>query len=204
VALSLSDKLLWQTFKNFGIGEAPKSGLLGETKGVLRDYQRWAKIDQATISFGYGVAVSTLQLAKAYAVLADNGFTKKYSIYPQDKQSFPILKESTAKAVRLMMESVVEKGGTATQAALEGYRVAGKTGTSKIKTNGGYKAKRYYAIFSGMAPASNPRFVMTVVVREPSAGKYYGGQVAAPVFAKVMAGALRMYNIKPDKMGRTQ
>ena len=202
IALSLSDKVLWQYFKHFGVGQIPHSGLLGEAKGRLRDYHRWAKIDQATLSFGYGVAVSTLQLAKAYAIIANNGLDQNYAIYPQTGQASdptPVLKTKTAKEVRLMMESVVKKGGTAIQAAIEGYRVAGKTGTSKIKTNRGYTARRYYALFSGMAPASNPRFVMTVVVREPSAGQYYGGQVAAPVFSKVMAGALRMYNIKPDK-----
>ncbi len=203
VALSLPAETLWQSLKNFGIGEMAKSGILGESHGRLRHYESWAKIDQASISYGYSVAVTTLQLAKAYAVFATDGLNKNYTIYQNHKSTKAaprVLKESTAKAVRLMMETVTQKGGTATQAAIDSYRVAGKTGTSKIRSkSGGYGGRRYYAVFAGMAPVSDPRFVMVVAVREPRAGQYYGGQVAAPVFAEVMAGALRLYNVRPDK-----
>ncbi len=147
--------------------------------------------------------MTALQLARAYMVLANDGRELPVRFLPpsaddavlRGKQVMPV---NIARAVRRMMERVVEKGGTGTRAAIPGYRVAGKTGTMKKAVGGGYSDDRYVSVFAGMAPASNPRLVMVVVVNEPRNGVYYGGLVAAPVFARVMSGALRLLNIPPD------
>ncbi len=158
------------------------------------------KIDQATLAFGYGLSVTPLQLADAYTTIAAGGIRRSLSLIKRDEpaEEKRVMSAATAKSVRKMMEAVVSAEGTAPRAAVAGYRVAGKTGTVKKSISGGYSDDRYTAIFAGIAPASDPRLVMVVMVDELGAGKYYGGQVAAPVFAKVMAGALRLLNVAPD------
>ena len=153
------------------------------------------------MSYGYGVSTSVLQLARAYTALADEGVLHSVSILKRDEDydAKRVFSKRTAKKITAMLEHVIKRDGTAYQARVDGYRVAGKTGTVKKANAGGYTEKSYQAVFVGLAPVSNPRFVIAVMVDEPSAGKYYGGLVAAPVFSKVMAGALRVYGVAPDK-----
>jgi cell division protein FtsI (penicillin-binding protein 3) len=162
----------------------------------------WSKFDQATLSFGYGLSVTPLQLARAYAVLAADGISHPVTLKRRfdEVEGTRVFKASTARAVRSMLESVVSAEGTAPAASIKGYRVAGKTGTVRKSIAGGYSEDRFFSVFAGMAPASNPSLVAVVMIDEPSTGKYYGGQVAAPLFSKVMGGALRLLNIAPDKM----
>ncbi|MES9906507.1 MAG: penicillin-binding transpeptidase domain-containing protein [Sedimenticola sp.] len=200
IALSLPKERLWNLFSKLGFGEPTYTGFPGEVGGQLPPYQRWVKIDQATLAFGYGLSVTPLQLADAYTTIAAGGIRRSLSLIKRDEpaEEKRVMSAATAKSVRKMMEAVVSAEGTAPRAAVAGYRVAGKTGTVKKSISGGYSDDRYTAIFAGMAPASDPRLAMVVMIDEPGAGKYYGGQVAAPVFAKVMAGALRLLNVAPD------
>ena len=200
IALDLPREQLWGLYHRVGFGDPTDTGFPGEANGQLTPYARWARIDQATLSFGYGLSVTALQLARAYAVLAADGLRRPVSLLRRQQPPVAerVLGADSARAVRAMMETVVSAGGTAPRAAVPGYRVAGKTGTVKKSIAGGYAKKRYLALFAGMIPASDPRLVMVVMIDEPSAGKYYGGQVAAPVFSRVMAGAMRLLNIAPD------
>lgn len=200
IALSLPRETLWQGFSALGFGQSTASSFPGEAAGQLTAYQRWAEIDQATLSFGYGLSVTPLQLVSAYGVLAADGVRRPLSLIKTDVSpaNEQVMSRSTARAVRTMLEGVITTEGTAPEAAIPGYRVAGKTGTVKKSVAGGYAEDRYLSIFAGMVPASRPRLVMVVVINEPSGKEFYGGQVAAPVFAKVMGGALRLMNVAPD------
>jgi len=202
IALSLPKEYLWNMMSDLGFGVDTGVGFPGEAGGQLTPSNRWARIDQATLSFGYGISATTLQLAQAYGVLAADGERRQVSLLRQDDAAFSkrIFSQGTALAIRTMLEKVVMSGGTAPKAAVPGYRVAGKTGTVKKLGRNGYSDDRYIALFVGMAPASNPRLVLAVMVDEPSAGKYYGGDVAAPVFSAVMNDALRTLNIAPDAL----
>ena len=201
IALMMPPEYFWGVYNQLGFGASANVGFPGETSGTLLDFQRWHDFEQATLSYGYGVATSTLQLARAYTALADDGILHSVSLLKreEDYDAKRVFTAKTAKKVTAMLEHVIKKDGTAYKARVDGYRVAGKTGTVKKATAGGYAEDRYLAVFVGLAPVSNPRFVIAVMVDEPSAGKYYGGLVAAPVFAKVMAGALRVYGVAPDK-----
>ncbi|HWP00285.1 MAG TPA: penicillin-binding transpeptidase domain-containing protein [Methylococcus sp.] len=202
IALALPSDKFWAFYNNLGFGQPLGIGFPGEATGRLPDRKGLRPFAQATLSFGYGVSASTLQLARAYLVLANDGLMPFVSLVKRDKPAEPhrILSARTAVAVRTMLESVVSREGTALKASVPGFRVAGKTGTVK-KSAGkrGYQSSRYTSVFAGMAPASNPRVVMIVVIDEPSAGEYYGGAVAAPVFSSVMEGTLRLLNIQPDQ-----
>jgi cell division protein FtsI (penicillin-binding protein 3) len=145
--------------------------------------------------------VSALQLARSYTALADNGILHSVSLLKRDEDidAKRVFSAKTAKKVRAMLETVISKEGTAYEARVDGYKVAGKTGTVKKAGSGGYSEKTYFAVFAGMAPASNPRLITVVMIDEPSAGDYYGGLVSAPVFSKVMAGALRIMDVAPDE-----
>ncbi|MEJ1400444.1 MAG: penicillin-binding transpeptidase domain-containing protein [Candidatus Sedimenticola sp. (ex Thyasira tokunagai)] len=202
IALGLPKDKLWRLFSQLGFGEPTYTGFPGEVGGQLPPYQRWVKIDQATLAFGYGLSVTPLQLADAYTTIASDGIRRSLSLVKRDERAEEkrVMSAATAKSVRKMMEAVVSVEGTAPRAAVASYRVAGKTGTVKKSISGGYSDDRYTAVFAGMAPASDPRLVMVVMIDEPSAGKYYGGLVAAPVFAKVMAGSLRLLNVAPDAL----
>jgi cell division protein FtsI (penicillin-binding protein 3) len=202
VAMKVPKESLWNTYRQVGFGQTTGSGFPGEVRGVFRDYTQWYPLDQATLSFGYGYSVTPLQLARAYSVIAADGVSHQISFLADPDNSEPkqVMSAQTAKTVRNMMKKVVQPQGTGYRAAVEGYQVAGKTGTVKKAVGGGYSDNRYVAIFAGMAPASSPGLVTVVVINEPSAGKYYGGQVAAPVFSRIMAGALRQLNIPPDDL----
>lgn len=202
VALTMPREYFWGVYNHLGFGLAAGVGFPGEASGSLLDYQRWNDFAQATISFGYGVNASVLQLARAYTALADDGVLHSVSLLKrdQDNEGRRIFTAKTARKVRAMLEHVVLRDGTAFQARVDGYSVAGKTGTvKKASATGGYTEKSYMAVFVGMAPARDPKVVIAVVVDEPSAGKYYGGLVAAPIFSKVMAGTLRVLGIAPDQ-----
>ncbi|MGY6275867.1 peptidoglycan D,D-transpeptidase FtsI family protein [Methylomonas sp. MgM2] len=201
LAMSMPPEYFWSVYSNLGFGTSAGVGFPGEASGSLLDYQGWHEFDQATLSFGYGVSTSILQLARAYTALADDGIIHSVSLLKRDEDpdARRIFKPETARSVRNMLEHVISKEGTAYRARVEGYRVAGKTGTvKKTSATGGYTRDKYLSVFVGMAPASNPRFIIAIVVDEPTTGQYYGGLVAAPAFSKVMAGILRIYGVEPD------
>jgi len=200
LALRMDREVLWQLYDKVGFGRSTGVQFPGEVTGRLRSFKRWSHFEHATLAFGYGLSVTPLQLARAYSVLAADGVDRPVSLFKHNEipAGERVLSAETARKVRIMMETVVSPKGTAKRAAIEGYSVAGKTGTAKKAVRGGYAARRYQAVFAGMAPASSPRFVMVVMVDEPGGKQYYGGLVAAPVFAKVMQGALRLFNVPPD------
>lgn len=202
MALKMPPKYFWTIYHQLGFGVSAGIGFPGEATGSLLDYQRWHEFERATMSFGYGLNASALQLAKSYTALADDGILHSVSLLKRDEDidEKRVFSEKTARRVREMMEHVVTKEGTAYEARVDGFSVAGKTGTVK-KSGGkeGYVDKKYFSVFAGIAPAKNPRLVMVVMIDEPSAGQYYGGLVSAPVFSKVMTGALRILDVPPDQ-----
>ncbi|MSQ70424.1 MAG: penicillin-binding protein 2 [Betaproteobacteria bacterium] len=200
IALGLPSESMWRMFHNIGLGTAPSLGFPGEANGKVRPFRSWRPIEQATMSYGHGISLSLIQLVRAYSVFARDGELVPLSLV---KTSAPpvareVMSAQTARAVRRMLELAVGPGGTAPRAQIMGYRVAGKTGTAHKLEGGGYAANKYVSSFVGFAPASNPRLVIAVMIDEPSSGQYYGGAVAAPVFAQVMAGALRLLGIPTD------
>ncbi len=202
MALKMPPDYFWKIYHQLGFGTSAGSGFPGEARGSLSDYHKWQDFDRATLAFGYGLNASALQLARAYTALADDGLLHSVSLLKRDEDDMPqrVFSKKTAQSVRAMMETVIAKDGTAYEARVDGYRVAGKTGTvKKARPGGGYTEKTYFAVFAGMAPANDPRLIIVVMIDEPSAGQYYGGLVSAPVFAKVMAGALRVLDIPPDQ-----
>ena len=201
MALALPAEQLWQIFDKVGFGVPPRSGFPGEAGGRLRAHHTWRPIEQATMSYGHGISVSLLQLARAYMIFATDGEMRPVTLLRREAPAEPVrvISRDTARAVRQMLELAVQPGGTAPRAQLPGYRVAGKTGTShKLEPTGGYAANRYVSSFVGFAPASDPRLVIAVMIDEPSAGQHYGGAVAAPVFSAVMGGALRLLAVPND------
>jgi cell division protein FtsI (penicillin-binding protein 3) len=204
MALMLPAEYMYDRFQKLGFGRPPGMGFPGEAAGRLRPAKLWRPIEQATMSYGHGISVSLLQLARAYTVFANDGELRELSLLRLDHPapSHRVFSAATARAVRAMLELVVQAGGTAPRAQVVGYRVAGKTGTAhKLNANGTYAEDRYVASFVGMAPASDPRLIVAVMIDEPGNGQYYGGQVAAPVFSRIMAGALRMLSVPPDNPG---
>ena len=202
VALSMERQYLWSVLSGFGIGRLTNSGFPGESAGLLRDPDTWRPVEQATMSYGYGLSVTTLQLARAYAALAAGGVLRPVSLVALDEppEGTRVVSERTAAQVLEMMEAVVAPTGTGRRAAVENYRVAGKTGTAWKAAAGGYSRDRYTAWFAGIAPASDPRLVVVVMIDEPKGGSYYGGDVAAPVFSRIVAGALRILAVPPDAL----
>jgi cell division protein FtsI (penicillin-binding protein 3) len=200
IALELDRALLWSTLDRLGFGHAPGTRFVGEADGHLRDHRDWAQIDQATLSFGYGVSVSALQLARAYAALGNDGLLMPVTLVKRAApvEGVPVFSPQTARTIRGMLEGVVDDDGTAPDAALTGYRVAGKTGTVRKFGPQGYSEDRHLALFAGLAPASRPRVAMVVVIDEPKGKVTYGGRVAGPVFARVMGETLRLLNAAPD------
>ena len=200
IAGTFAPEEMWQMFDALGFGQPMKLGFPGEVGGRLRPHKTWRPIEQATMAYGHGISVTLMQLARAYLVFARDGDMIPLTLTRLD--SAPVAGKSifsaqTAREVRVMLEMAVQPGGTAPKAQIPGYRVAGKTGTAH-KLEGGQYANRYVAAFVGLAPVSDPRLVVAVMIDEPSAGKYYGGEVAAPVFAQVMAGSLRTLGVAPD------
>jgi len=200
IALSMTAEEMWKSLDKFGFGLGSGSRFPGEADGKIGDYWRWSPMQQASRAYGYGMQVSALQLVRAYSILANNGLLKPVSFLKLDQapDGERVMSARVASQVRKMLESVVSDDGTGKQAKVDGYRIAGKTGTVHKSSRDGYSEDRYVAVFAGIAPASKPRLAMVVVVNDPMLGDYHGGQVAAPVFAKVMDGALRLMNIPPD------
>jgi cell division protein FtsI (penicillin-binding protein 3) len=200
MALAMAPQKLWNILSDVGFGTQTKVGFPGEATGRLRAYQTWKPIEQATMSYGHGISVSLLQLARAYSVFATDGKLKPLTLVRRDQpvEGKAVISPRTAMAVRKMLEMVTQPGGTATRAQVAGFRVAGKTGTAHKLTGAAYASDRYTSSFVGFAPASHPRLVIAVMLDEPGGRSYYGGEVAAPVFSTVMAGALRILGIEPD------
>ncbi len=198
LALELSPEHMWDTYRRFGFGEATGSGFPGESAGVLRNHSRWRRLEQATISYGYGISTTVLQLAQAYAVIANQGRLRQPTfIQGVSNPLISVIDPQLARQIAGMLETVTGPLGTGKQARVANYRIAGKTGTSRKASASGY-ASRYVASFAGFAPASNPRLVCIVVINDPTGDLYYGGDVAAPLFSSVVKGALRLMNIPPD------
>ena len=204
IAEKLSKKYLWQTYSNFGIGNLTGVNFPGESKGVMRDYSLWKERDHFSASYGYSVSTTIAQLARAYTPFANKGEIKNLRLYKGDpiKIGQRVLSIKTSEAVLKIMESVTEEGGTAIQASIPGYRVAGKTGTARQFIKGvGYGKpgeRKYNASFVGIAPASNPKFIMAITIEDPSKGSNYGGVVAGPIFRRVVSEALKIYSIPQD------
>ena len=199
IALGMPAQKMWEMYAELGFGQPPRIGFPGAVAGRVRPYRSWRPIEQATMSYGYGLSVSLLQLARAYTVFANDGELLPLSMFKVDDPPAGqrVVAVKTARAVRHMLEMAAGPGGTAPQAQISGYRVAGKTGTAH-KRDGGKYVNKYLASFVGLAPASDPRVIVAVMVDEPSAGKYYGGQVAAPVFARIVGDSLRTLRVPPD------
>lgn len=199
IALELPAQTLWDTYTGVGFGQAPQIGFPGAVAGRMRPARAWRPIEQATISYGHGISTSLIQLARAYTVFARDGDVIPLTLMKSDRpaQGTPVFKPETAQAMRKMLEMATSPGGTAPQARISGYRIAGKTGTA-LKIKGGQYVKEYVASYVGFAPVSDPRLVIAVMVDEPKVGGYYGGVVAAPVFAQVAEGALRTLQVSPD------
>jgi cell division protein FtsI (penicillin-binding protein 3) len=209
VALSLKPEEIWSTLTALGLGQVTGSGFPGESAGMLSSYSHWRPVGIATLSHGYGLSVTPLQLAHAYATIGAGGvkrpitFERVTGPVPGDQ----VIDPKVAHELVQLMEQVVEKGGTATRAQLIGYQVSGKTGTAFKSIPGGYSTDRIMAVFAGLVPASHPKLATVVVIDEPSRDVHelggvlaQGGTVAAPVFASVMSGALRLMDIPPDNL----
>jgi len=199
IALALPAQTLWRLFSEAGFGTPPGTGFPGEVGGRLRAASTWKPIEQATMSYGHGLSVNLVQLARAYTAFASDGEVKPVALFKTAGAvaGRPIMSPATARAVRHMLELATLPGGTAPQAQVDGYRVAGKTGTAR-KIEGREYTHKYVASFVGLAPVSNPRLVVAVMIDEPSGGQYYGGSVAGPVFSSVMGAALRMLGVPTD------
>lgn len=200
IALGFSPKEMWELFDSVGFGQAPNLGFPGEVNGRLRPWKNWRPIEQATMSYGHGIAVSLIQMARAYTVFARDGELMPLSLVKIDDappHGTRVFSPQTVRELRAMLEMAAGPEGTAPKARVPGYRVGGKTGTA-YKIEGGVYAKKYVASFVGIAPISEPRLVVAVMIDEPSAGGHFGGDVAGPVFSQIMGGALRTMGIAPD------
>ena len=202
LALGISAKNLTDVHSRIGFGFSTGSGFPGEVAGIINLPTEKQLVERATLSYGYGLSVTPLQLARAYGAIANDGMMPATSFIRVDEveREERVLPKEYAKQIRKMLEAVVSKNGTGSRAAVAGYRISGKTGTVKKASAGGYSDDSYIALFAGMAPASNPRLAMVVTINEPQGDVYYGGKVAAPVFSKVMSGALRLMDIAPDNV----
>lgn len=200
IALELPRRQMWKMFEDVGFGAPPKLRFPGEASGKVRPWQTWRPIEQATMSYGHGISVSLLQLAHAYTIFARDGVLVPLTLMRTGNpvQGARVISIRTAREIRAMLELAVRPGGTGPRARIVGWRVAGKTGTAHKQEDGGYAPDKYIASFVGFAPASKPRLLIAVMIDQPAGSEYYGGLVAAPVFAQVMRGALRMLNVPHD------
>jgi cell division protein FtsI (penicillin-binding protein 3) len=199
LALSVPKQFLIEQYYNMGLMSTSGANLLGESSGIFHERNRWSDFELATLSFGYGLSVTTAQLARMYSILGSGGIKRPLKIVrnEQPPQEERVFSEHAAEQVLAMMESVVQKGGSGHKATVAGYRVAGKTGTSRKAVAGGY-GEQYVNIFAGVAPVSEPQLAVVVLINEPRGDEYYAGDTAAPVFAKIMSGSLQMLNVPPD------
>ena len=200
IALDMRGEDYWKLLTRAGLGAPPRSGLPGEVSGRLRPSNTWRPIEKATMAYGHGLSVSLLQLARAYTAFANDGVMPSLTALRREGAATGtrVMSPATAKQVLDMLELATQNGGTAPMARVAGYRVAGKTGTAHKLVDGSYANDRYISSFVGLAPASDPRLVVAVMIDEPNGKEYYGGLVAAPVFSRVMAGALRFMALPPD------
>ncbi|KOE81816.1 penicillin-binding transpeptidase domain-containing protein [Vibrio aestuarianus] len=200
LALDMPLEALLGMYNSVGLGEVSGLNLVGETTGIFPNRRRWSKFEIATLAFGYGLSITPIQLAHAYATLGNYGKYQPIHIIENNQQdlSHQVVEHDNAKKVLAMLEMVTQPGGTATQAAVPGYRIAAKTGTSRKAISGGY-GDEYFAYTAGVAPVSDPRVSLVVMVNEPQGDQYYGGSVAGPVFAEIMKGALQILNVAPDE-----
>ncbi|HMA98831.1 MAG TPA: penicillin-binding transpeptidase domain-containing protein [Wenzhouxiangella sp.] len=200
LVLSMEARHLWGLYSRLGFGVVTGTGFPGESAGVLRDFERWRKLEQATLAYGYGLSVTPLQLVRAMAALADGGRLHQPTfIVGSDNPVQSVMDPALAQEVVAMLEKATGVEGTGQLARVPGYRVAGKTGTTRLVGAGGYES-RYVSSFGGLAPASRPRMAAVVVINDPTGDQYYGGQVAAPVFGEVMSAALRLFSVPPDDL----
>ncbi len=200
IAMQMRPREMWELFTQVGIGQKPQLAFPGAVTGRLRPYKTWRPVEQATMSYGYGLSVSLFQLARAYTMFAHDGELLPASMLRQEQPGagVRVFSPQTAQAVREMLQMAAGPGGTAPKAQTQGYSVGGKTGTAQKQEGRSYAANKYRAWFVGMAPIVNPRIVVAVMVDEPSKGVYYGGDVAAPVFSQVVQQTLRMLGVPPD------
>jgi len=198
LAMAMDPQHMWSMYSRLGFGQVTGTGFPGESAGVLRDYQRWRKLEQATLAYGYGLSVTPLQLARAMAAIADDGRLRQPSfILDSDNPVQNVMDPALAERLASMLETVTGPDGTASRAAIDGYRVAAKTGTSRKVGVSGY-SDRYVSSIAGFAPVTRPRLAAVVVIQDPGGEDYYGGLVAGPLFGRIMADALRLMNVPPD------
>ena len=203
LALELAPDATRDLYERVGFGEPVGSGFPGETLGNLPGYRKWDPVTQATFAFGYGLSVSSLQMARAYAVLANDGLRREVSLLAIDEtpEAISVANADLVRDVRSMLSEATGVSGTGKRAMIDGYSVGGKTGTlHKVKAGGGYDDNRYMSAFAGLSPVDNPRLVTVVVIDEPREGTYFGGLVAAPVFSEVTGNALRLLQVTPDQL----
>jgi cell division protein FtsI (penicillin-binding protein 3) len=201
IALAMEPDAIARVLNGFGIGRVTENGFPGESAGRLDEPRHWRAVGQATLAYGYGLSVTTLQLARAYSAIAAGGVLRPLSLVAvgEPPQGERAISRATASQLVEMMQAVISPQGTGQRAAVKNFSVAGKTGTARISSVGGYKDDRYTAVFGGMAPASDPRLVVVVVIDDPKGEQYNGGDVAAPVFARIVSGALRLMAVPPDR-----
>ncbi|MCK5896750.1 MAG: penicillin-binding protein 2, partial [Cocleimonas sp.] len=206
VALLMKASGQWKFLSRIGFGRRTNAGFPNESEGKLSYYDRWVKVDRASLGYGYGISTSLLQLAHAYTVFATGGILYPATIYKRNEviKGQRIMKEDNAKAVLRMLSAVVKKNATGKNAKIDGYHIAGKTGTAYKFMNKRYRKDKKIVSFVGIAPASNPRIVVAVMINEPKVKRASGGRLAAPVFAKVMASTLRILDIPPDDLPSEQ
>jgi cell division protein FtsI (penicillin-binding protein 3) len=200
MAMQMPAERLWNLYSDLGFGATPKTGFPGEASGRLRNAKTWRPIEHATMSYGYGISVSALQLARAYTVFTNDGVLLPVTLLKRESDVIgrQVFSAHTARTMAAMMETVTQAGGTASKGQVQGYRVAGKTGTAYKLVNGEYAKDTYLSSFVGFGPVSRPRYIIAVTIDEPAAGRHYGGDVSAPVFSNVMTQALRMHGVLPD------
>ncbi|KVL46719.1 cell division protein [Burkholderia territorii] len=206
LALNLPAETIWNKYQEYGIGRAPELTFPGVASGRLRGYKRWRPIEQATMAYGYGLSMSLLQIAQTYTAYAGDGTLHPVSLLKNgsDPQTIDahrghrVTSPQTAAAIRAMLESAVGEGGTGRRARVDGYRIGGKTGTARKQVGATYAKGKYRALFAGMAPMSNPRLIVAVMIDEPRGKGYYGGTVAGPVFSSVTSGSLQLLGVPPD------
>ena len=200
IALSLDAEQLWDTLTRFGFGSLTLSNFPAESPGRLYHHSNWRNVRQATISYGYGLSVTPMQLARAYAVFGAEGILRPISLLKinEPKQGMPVVDSEIAKKISLMLEEVVHPGGTGIKARVPSYQIGGKTGTAWLSKSGDY-SKEYISTFVGIAPLNNPRLVVLVKIDKPQ-GLYYGSDVAAPIFSEVTSAALRLLGVPPDSL----
>lgn len=206
LAMQMPAKEMWETFSAAGFGQKPQIGFPGAISGRLRPYKTWRPVEQATMSYGYGLSASLFQMARSYTVFANGGRVIPATLLKTDEPAVgvPVFSERTADQVRKMLQMAAGPGGTGQKAQTVGYSVGGKSGTARKQVGKSYAAGKYRAWFTGLAPVDKPRIIVAVMVDEPSAGQVYGGLVAAPVFSEVVQQTLRMMNVQPDMAVKPQ